>query len=196
MPIRILGEGPIADDLRSALESSAGDLVLIAGPGVQSVPKTPLVGIYSAYGTALEATSALGQETFSFSYLPPWSRASVVEFSLGPAGPSADAVRDSLAALGKEAAAVGDTPGHVSLRVLAQLVNEAALAVTQGVAGPSELDLAMRLGVNYPSGPVSWGRQVGYPVVLSVLERLTEMYGDTYRPAALLRRWAVAGAGE
>jgi hypothetical protein len=193
MAIRILGEGRVAEELRRALADAPGEMALVAGPGADPLPECPLVGVFSAYGSALEATLRFGRPAFAFSYLPPWEACTVVEFSVGPRGPDPDDVAAALAVLGKEPVRVGDAPGHVSLRVLAQLVNEAALAVAEGVAPPAQLDQAMRLGVNYPKGPVAWGRAVGFDVLLAVLERLAELHGDAYRPARLLRWWA-AGA--
>jgi 3-hydroxybutyryl-CoA dehydrogenase len=49
----------------------------------------------------------------------------------------------------------------------------------------------MKLGVNYPRGPLEWGRQLGYDKILAVLEHLHAEYREErYRPCVLLRRWA------
>ena len=53
---------------------------------------------------------------------------------------------------------VADTAGMVLMRTVAMLVNEAADAVNQGVCTASDLDLAMKKGVNYPLGPLECGR--------------------------------------
>lgn len=46
---------------------------------------------------------------------------------------------------------------QIAARVLATIVNEAASAVAEGVAAPAAIDTAMRLGMNYPNGPLEWG---------------------------------------
>lgn len=85
---------------------------------------------------------------------------------------------------------IEDTPGLVAPRLVATLVNEAVFAIQEGVADPETIDLAMRLGVNYPHGPIEWGRQLGFAKILRILEHLQSEYNeDRYRPAALLRRW-------
>ena len=82
-------------------------------------------------------------------------------------------------------------------RVVAQLVNEACFAVEEGVAGPDDVDTAMKLGLNHPRGPFEWARELGPQRVLGTLEALaSEISADRYGPAALLREWAAAGGGE
>ena len=50
---------------------------------------------------------------------------------------------------------------QIAARILATIVNEAASAVADGVAAPEAIDTAMRLGANYPSGPLEWGERIG-----------------------------------
>lgn len=96
--------------------------------------------------------------------------------------------------LGFEVATVGDAPGLVRMRVIACLVNEAASAVMEGVATPADIDQAMKLGTNYPHGPLAWGDLIGLDTVLGVLNGLFGEYGeDRYRPCPLLRRMVTAG---
>lgn len=86
---------------------------------------------------------------------------------------------------------IEDSPGMVLPRIVCMLANEAAFAVQEGVAQPGQIDLAMRLGVNYPHGPLEWASDIGYAHVIDVLEHLQSEFGeDRYRPAHLLRRWA------
>ncbi len=89
---------------------------------------------------------------------------------------------------------VADGPGLVRLRVLCCLINEAASALAEGVASPSDIDIAMKLGVNYPRGPLEWADSLGLEVVLAVLRGLQADYGeDRYRPSPLLIRKVQAG---
>lgn len=76
-------------------------------------------------------------------------------------------------------------------RVIALLANEAAFACAEGVADADTIDLAMRLGTNYPHGPLEWGRALGWGRILSVLDHLRQEFGeDRYRAAPIVRRWA------
>ncbi len=89
---------------------------------------------------------------------------------------------------GKELVFVGDTPGLVLPRIRSMILNEAFYALAEKVAAPSDIDLAMRLGTHYPTGPFEWGERVGLENVLAILEALESYYGDErYRPAPLLR---------
>ena len=55
------------------------------------------------------------------------------------------------------------------MRTVAMLANEAADAVTQGIARPEAIDIAMRKGVNYPRGPLAWADAIGVAHVATVL---------------------------
>ena len=73
-------------------------------------------------------------------------------------------------------------------RILCLIINEALDAVWQGIADPENVDLAMTKGVNYPKGPIQWGREMGWDQVLDTLKRCHKHYGDDrYRPCPLLR---------
>lgn len=88
---------------------------------------------------------------------------------------------------------IDDTPGLIVTRTVAMLANLAADALACQVATEPDIDNAMRLGVNYPLGPLAWGRQWGIGTVLRILDSLDDWYRDgRYRPSPLLRRAALA----
>ncbi|MEX0626690.1 MAG: 3-hydroxyacyl-CoA dehydrogenase NAD-binding domain-containing protein, partial [Chloroflexota bacterium] len=64
------------------------------------------------------------------------------------------------------------TESQIAGRLLATIVNEAASAVGDGVAPPESIDAAMRLGANYPSGPLEWGERIGLIEVVRTLDSL------------------------
>jgi 3-hydroxybutyryl-CoA dehydrogenase len=83
---------------------------------------------------------------------------------------------------------------RISARILAALVNEAASAVADGVASPEAIDTAMRLGANYPSGPLEWGERIGLARVVGTLDELHREFPDgRYRVVPLLRDLAERG---
>ena len=91
---------------------------------------------------------------------------------------------------------VGDAPGLVLGRVVAQLVNEAAFALGEGVGSAGDVDTGLTLGLNHPRGPVEWSRQLGLDHVLATLDGLWSHYREErYRPAPLLTAAAARGIG-
>ncbi|MDD2808268.1 3-hydroxyacyl-CoA dehydrogenase PaaH [Rhodoferax sp.] len=82
-----------------------------------------------------------------------------------------------------------DIPGLIVMRTVAMLANEAADAVNQGVCDAAAVDTAMRLGVNYPCGPLAWANAMGLPQVSTVLTHLAQTYGeDRYRTSPLIQQ--------
>ncbi len=80
---------------------------------------------------------------------------------------------------------------QIQARVVAAIVNEAASAVADGVATPDAIDTAMRLGTNYPSGPLEWGERIGLAHVVRTLDALHGAVPDgRYRVTPLLRALA------
>ncbi|MBI0376087.1 3-hydroxyacyl-CoA dehydrogenase [Streptomyces albiflaviniger] len=95
-------------------------------------------------------------------------------------------------ALGKEVSVVQDVPGMVVARTVAMLVDFAEDAVARGVASHEDIDTAMLTGVNYPRGPLAWGRALGARWVRDTLRNLHHACPTgRYAPSqALIRRAA------
>lgn len=103
-------------------------------------------------------------------------------------------VRTFFQSLGKEIEVVQDRIGLVLPRILCQIINEATFAVMEDVASPRDIDVAMKLGVNYPLGPIEWAERIGIRQVYSVLSALEQdINEDRYRLSPLLRQMAVSG---
>lgn len=69
---------------------------------------------------------------------------------------------------------VADEPGLVTPRILAMVINEACMAVREGVSVPAEVDTAMRLGAAYPGGPFEWAARIGPERIVRLLGLLAE----------------------
>lgn len=107
------------------------------------------------------------------------------------AAPVRAALEAFASALGKSAVFVEDSVGMVMPRILCMLINEAYFAMMEGVADDAAIDTAMKLGTNYPRGPVEWAQKIGLPHVVAVLHALQEYFGeDRYRCAPLLTKEA------
>lgn len=89
-------------------------------------------------------------------------------------------------AIGKRVVLVEDVPGLFLGRTIGSIVNEAVYAVEEGVAVPDDIDLAMRLGTNYPLGPIAWGREIGGDRIVRILQRLAGAEGAAFAPQRAL----------
>ena len=112
----------------------------------------------------------------------------------GCADAAVAAVTGALQAAGIAVSRVDDVAGLVVMRTVAMLANEAADAVTQGIASAGDTDTAMVNGVNYPRGPLAWADAIGVAHVAAVLENMAAHYGDgRYRTSPLVARRRATG---
>ena len=96
--------------------------------------------------------------------------------------------------LGKEVVVSQDAPGFIVNRVLMPFLNEAAIALGEGVASVKDIDTAVRLGLNHPMGPLMLADFVGLDTCLEISDVLYSTTRDSkYRPAPLLVKYVEAG---
>jgi 3-hydroxybutyryl-CoA dehydrogenase len=197
--LALIGQGPLAAGLRE-LARSAGyelreggpvELVLDAGPEPHPSPPggAPLIVLCAA--SSLAARGEPG--AVGFHLLPPLDDARLVELTRLPTTQSfaCEAAERFFASLGFLTEWVGDAPGLVLGRIVAQLVNEAAFAIGEGVGSADDVDTGLTLGLSHPRGPVAWSEAAGLEHVLAVLDGLWhERREERYRAAPLLRRAA------
>lgn len=125
-----------------------------------------------------------------FHLLGPAEETRLVEISQLPESSaiSIDRTEEFFAVLGLHVEEVGDAPGMVLGRIVAQLINEAAFSLEEGVANADDIDAGARLGLNYPRGPVEWSEAAGLDHVRGVLEALERRRGEErYRLSPRLR---------
>lgn len=105
-----------------------------------------------------------------------------------------DAAHGLFAADGVAVSVIHDSPGFVTQRVLAMVVNLGCDIAQQRVASPDDIDTAVRLGLGYPAGPLAMGDRLGPARVLAILDRMHAYYRDPrYRPSPWLIRRAKLG---
>jgi 3-hydroxybutyryl-CoA dehydrogenase len=109
--------------------------------------------------------------------------------------PSAlDLARDVAAKLEKVPVICKDAPGFITSRLGIVLINEAIFSLQEGLMSAEDIDTSMKLGYNFPMGPLALADFIGLDVVFAVTQTLYENYQDTkYRPCMLLRKKVEAG---
>ncbi len=91
--------------------------------------------------------------------------------------------------MGKVPLACNDSPGFVSNRILCPMINEAILALEEGVAEPEAIDGIMKLGMNHPIGPLALADLIGLDTILHIMNVLHEGFegNPKYAPSDLLK---------
>lgn len=103
------------------------------------------------------------------------------------AGEITQEIRNVILALNKQYTSVQDEPGMIAGRVIAMIINEAYFALSEAISTKNEIDIAMKLGTNYPLGPFEWAEQIGLKNILLLLNLLSTT-DKRYIPAALLEK--------
>ncbi|HLS68631.1 MAG TPA: 3-hydroxyacyl-CoA dehydrogenase [Kiloniellales bacterium] len=89
---------------------------------------------------------------------------------------------------------IQDSPGFIAQRLLAMIANLGCEMAQIGLASPTDIDTAMKLGLNYPKGPLEICEHLGCQTTWRILERMQSLTGDDrYRPSQWLRRRAALG---
>lgn len=102
--------------------------------------------------------------------------------------------QETVEKLGKISTIAHDYPGFIANRILMPLINEAFFALMEGVASAHDIDQTMKLGCNFPMGPLALADLIGLDTCLAIIEVLHKGLGeDKYRPCPLLRKYVEAG---
>lgn len=170
--------------------------VLVALSALAPAGALLLASALATSATAAAAWVRSPARVVGFGVVPPMPDEGVVELAAAlQTSPEALAQAELFwRGLGQTPVRVADGPGLVRARMVCCLINEAAGLLMEEIASAADIDLAMRLGTNYPHGPLAWADLIGLDVVLGVMTGLFEEWGDDhYRPAPLLRRMVAAG---
>jgi 3-hydroxybutyryl-CoA dehydrogenase len=213
--VAVEGDGRLAEELRQLAQEAGFDLTR-ATDGNGSAPD---LLVDASVGRSIEEAIALADETSSavtcilcvdgslaeldagggavgFHALPPLSDSRLVELTRSSytSDSVAREVESFFHSLGKHTEWVADAPGLVLGRIVCQLVNEACFALVEGVGSVADIDVAMRLGYNYPRGPLEWADLIELDHVLATIDALyEERREERYRAAPLLRRMVAEG---
>jgi 3-hydroxybutyryl-CoA dehydrogenase len=131
----------------------------------QLLPKPVLVNAV-AY-----TTKTIGHDFIRINAWPTFLKRDLTEIAL-PAGMKENEVKEIFSLLNWQYRIVPDIAGMITARIVAMIINEAFFTYGSGVSSREEIDIAMKLGTNYPMGPFEWGSAIGLKKVYELLKEL------------------------
>ena len=146
--------------------------------------------------TEIAATTQRPAQVIGMHFMNPVPVMKLIEVIRGYS--TSDAVTDTILSickkLEKTALVVNDYPGFVANRILMPMINEAIITLHEGVAGVTEIDSIMKLGMAHPMGPLELADFIGLDVCLAILRVLHDGLGNPkYAPCPLLINMVAAG---
>lgn len=145
--------------------------------------------------TKIAAVTRRPQQVIGMHFMNPVPVMKLVEIINGYATDSkvTEAIVELSKQLGKVPCVVADYPGFVANRILMPMINEAIYTLYEGVAGVTEIDTVMKLGMAHPMGPLQLADFIGLDVCLSILQVLHDGFGNPkYAPCPLLVNMVMA----
>jgi len=206
---KVLGRIHPTVDLREAVMDA--DLIIEAVPESVDIKKTVLMEVdgvakkdavitsnTSSVSITLLASFIRRPERFcGMHFFNPPQLMSLVEVVRGAktSDETVNVVVEVAKKMGKEPIIVKkDSPGFIVNRVLVPVLNEAVYLVWEDVAGPGEIDKAVRLGLNWPMGPLRLLDYVGLDTALAMMKVFQKELGDVkFQPCPLLEQMVKAG---
>lgn len=195
---------PLATDVAVWIDPDAQDhaalaeLVTKAGLRIASTPEEGALLIVQPWGT--DATSRaieLGiaaSRCVAVDPLPGFALRRTLMLTTATTPAMRDAAHALLASDGTAVTLINDSPGFITQRVLATIVNIAANIAQRGIATIEDIEDAVKLGLGYPRGPLGWGDHISADKVLLILQRMLACTGDPrYRPSSWLTRRVALG---
>ncbi len=146
--------------------------------------------------TQIAAATKRPEKVIGMHFMNPVPVMKLVEIIRGYA--TTDEVTEAIMTLSKKLqktpTEVNDYPGFIANRILMPMINEAIYSLFEGVAGVSEIDTVMKLGMAHPMGPLQLADFIGLDVCLSILRVLHNGFGQPkYAPCPLLVNMVMAG---
>lgn len=167
------------------------ELDVHTSPGAILATNTSSISI-----TRIAAVTQRAGKVIGMHFMNPVPVMKLVEIINGYATEQAvtDAIVTLSEQLGKVPCVVNDYPGFIANRILMPMINEAIYSLYEGVAGVTEIDTVMKLGMAHPMGPLQLADFIGLDVCLSIMRVLHDGFGHPkYAPCPLLVNMVTAG---
>ncbi|MEM9083657.1 MAG: 3-hydroxyacyl-CoA dehydrogenase NAD-binding domain-containing protein [Planctomycetota bacterium] len=157
---------------------------------------TSSISITQLARAAEDTVAGTGKRVIGMHFFYPVPVMGLVEIIRGLETDESIATRTSALAekLGKTPLVANDRAGFVSNRVLMPMINEAFYALMEGVAEPKAIDGIMKLGCNFPMGPLELADFIGLDTCVNIMDVLAEgLNNERYRACPVLKQYVVAG---
>lgn len=160
-------------------------------------PETILTSNTSSISiTRLASRTDRPEKFMGFHFMNPVPVMQLVELIRGIAtnAETYDAMVEVVEKIGKTSASAEDFPAFIVNRILIPMINEAVYTLYEGVGSVKSIDQSMKLGANWPMGPLELGDFIGLDTCLAIMNVLHDGLADTkYRPCPLLVKYVEAG---
>ncbi len=146
--------------------------------------------------TRLASRTDRPEKFMGFHFMNPVPVMQLVELIRGIATdqPTYEALVEVVERIGKTAASAEDFPAFIVNRILIPMINEAVYTLYEGVGSVKSIDQSMKLGANWPMGPLELGDFIGLDTCLAIMNVLYDGLADSkYRPCPLLVKYVEAG---
>ncbi len=146
--------------------------------------------------TQMAAVTKRPQKFIGMHFFNPVPVMGLVEIIKGQATDEAtvDIIKAVSTKVGKQTVVVKEAPGFAVNRLLVPALNEAVFAIQEGITTVEDMDLAIKLGLNWPMGPLTLLDFVGLDTALYISDYFVDEFKDSkYRAPALLRKMVRAG---
>ncbi len=136
----------------------------------------------------ISKTDLIDCKLFGFCGMPTFLNRELLEVSMRSQNDSTELLR-VCKNLNTEYILVDDRVGLVTPRVICMIINEAFYTVQEGTATREDIDIAMKLGTNYPFGPFEWCEKIGSRNVCNLLKAVyAETKDERYKICSLLNK--------
>ncbi|HKI79804.1 MAG TPA: 3-hydroxyacyl-CoA dehydrogenase NAD-binding domain-containing protein [Ignavibacteriaceae bacterium] len=141
--------------------------------------------------TKIAETTNRPDKIIGMHFLNPVPKIPLVELvkCLHTSNETMETVKAFASKIGKTPVEVYEYPGFITTRAIVPLLNEAMYILLEGVATAKDIDTAMKLGYNFPTGPLEMADMMGLDEVLTWMETLWKTLGEPrYRACPILRK--------
>lgn len=174
------------DSLSIATEHVLFDFTIHDHPGRIAIYLQSAGSIFLNCSFVSLQSLGVDRKLFGFCGLPTLFNRSVLEVSCARSEDQ-EVLKEVLASLGTAYGLVADQAGMAAPRIIARIINEAYATLEDGTATRADIDLAMKLGTNYPFGPFEWCERLGKGNVLRLLQAAyRETSEERYKPTQSL----------